>query len=87
MTPCWPNLAEHPYDWHNDHFSIEIVPGHLTLSCMKCDGQITPNGDTHNARFVADCLDCGAVNLLIESVDRPGRYYVAGLSVVLKRPD
>ena len=54
---------------------------------MKCDAQITPNGDTHNARFVADCLDCGAVNLLIESVDRPGRYYVVGLSVVLKRPD
>ena len=85
MTPCWPNLAKHPYDWHNDHFSIEIVAGHLTLSCMKCDAQITPNGNADNARFVAVCLHCGAINLLVESTDHPGTCYVAGVSVVSKR--
>jgi len=52
---------------------------------MKCDGQITPNGNTGNARFVADCLSCTAVNLLTESIDRPGKYYVAGVSVALRR--
>ena len=52
---------------------------------MKCDAQITPNGDTNNARFVADCLHCDAVNLLVESRDHPGTYYVAGVSVVSKR--
>ena len=52
---------------------------------MKCDGQITPNGNTGNARFVADCLNCGAVNLLVASLDRPGTYYVAGVSVARAR--
>jgi hypothetical protein len=52
---------------------------------MKCDAQITPNGKNHNARLVADCLSCEAVNLLVESVHRPGTYYVAGLSVARTR--
>ena len=67
------------------HFTSDSVPEDLTLRCMKCDGQITPNGNTGNARFVADCLSCTAVNLLIESIDRPGKYYVAGVSVALRR--
>jgi len=76
---------KHPYDSDNENFSIKIVTEVLTLRCMKCDAQITPNGDTNNARFVADCLHCDAVNLLVESRDHPGTYYVAGVSVAAKR--
>jgi len=65
--------------------SVEIVAEELTLRCMKCDDQISPNGNTDNARFVADCLNCGAVNLLVASLDRPGTYYVAGVSVARAR--
>ena len=74
-------------DSGNEYFSIEIVSEYPTLRCLKCDAQITSNGNTGNARFVADCLHCGAVNLLVESTDHPGNmYYVAGVSVALKRP-
>jgi hypothetical protein len=49
------------------------------LLCMKCNSPIEPNGATPNARLVADCLNCSAVNLLAEYSGNAGTYHVIGV--------
>ena len=70
----------------NENSSFEFMHEDLTLRCMKCDAEITPNGKTGNALLVANCSNCNAVNLLADSIDRPGTYYVTGVSFASRRP-
>jgi len=66
----------------NENLSFEFMLEVPTLHCLKCDAEITSNGETGNARLVANCPSCRSVNLLGESIQRPGTFYVVGVSFV-----